>query len=545
MMKKIIAILAVIFILISTNLLFAQVDKPNELFERVWDGGIGFYKTISRAWEIEAGWDIDNDGKKEFAAFDADATTVYIWESHGNGDNQYDLIWKKTLSGGSERSLFSGDLDNDGNPELIIAHQAPEGENALKIFEWDGTDDGIPSEPTHTYDPPRNDSNVMGLEATSQLVNMDADPEPEFVFTYRGQVGLYLSIFSLKNGDLDNPSWKVEFEERPTEGAELADRIHGAGIGDLNNDGFMDVLCSSDGDPGAFYVFTNTGEDTYKKVKRWDPMELPEIYTGCQSTIVITDINQDGKNEGFIFGQDGMIYIMYDVTDLTTIFDQDHFIDLLYLFEDANYRGGVLGNLDGDDYPDLYFAGNANNTIFDLEWINATGDNDVTNPANYGIYVIHQDFTDALEYVQTAIGDLDGDGMDHGDLVTSISPAVGDDAGIFLLEYDPVTEISAVPIVLPDILPEKFTLFQNYPNPFNPETKITYDLSQGANVRLEVFDILGNKVKTLVEEHQGIGRYSVYWNGKNELGENVSSGVYFYRLTARNYCKSQKMVYSQ
>ena len=542
-MKKIIAFLVVLFFLTGTNFLLAQVDKPNELFERVWDGGTGFYKTISRAWEIEAGWDIDNDGKKEFAAFDADATTVYVWESHGNGDNQYDLIWKKTLSGGSERSLFSGDLDNDGNPELIIAHEAPEDEHALKIFEWDGTDDGIPSEPTHTYDPPRNDSNVMGLEATSQLVNMDSDPEPEFVFTYRGQVGLYLSIFSLKSGDLDNPSWKVEFEERPTEGAELADRIHGAGTGDLNNDGFMDVLCSSDGDPGAFYVFTNTGEDTYKKVKRWDPMELPEIYTGCQSTMVIADINQDGKNEGFIFGQDGMIYIMYDVTDLTTIFDQDHFIDLLYLFEDANYRGGVLGNLDGDDYPDLYFAGNANNTIFDMEWINATGDNDVTNPANYGIYVIHQDFTDALEYVQTAIGDLDGDGLDHGDLVTSISPAVGDDAGIFLIEYDPVTEITSVPIILPDILPDRFSLQQNYPNPFNPETKIVYDLSQGANVVLEIYTLLGGKVVTLIKKHQGIGRYEVYWDGRNGVNQLMPSGMYVYRLQARDFVQTKKMVF--
>jgi hypothetical protein len=532
----------IVILILTFSVSFAQVDKPNELFERVWDGGTGFYKTISRAWEIEAGWDIDKDGKKEFAAFDADATTVYVWESHGNGDNQYDLIWKQTMNGGTERAFFSGDLDNDGFPEMIIAHEAPPGEPALKIYEWDGTDDGIPAEPTATYDPPRNDINLMGLTGTDRLINMDSDPELEFVFNFRRQAGLYLAIVSLENSNLENPSWKVEFEDRPT-GSAYPDRIHGSGVGDLNNDGHMDVLCSSDGNPGAFYVFTNTGEDTYSRVKRWDPSELPEIYTGCQSTIVITDINKDGKSEAFIFGQDGMIYIMHDVTDLSTIFETDHFIDFLFLFEDANYRGGVLGNLDGDDYPDLYFAGNASNTILDIEWLNATGDNDVTNAENYGIYVIYQDLTDQLEYVQTAIGDLDGDGMDHGDLIMSISPAVGSDAGIFILEYDPVTEISAVPIVLPDILPEKFTLFQNYPNPFNPETKITYDLSQGANVILGIYTLLGEKITTLIDKHQGIGRYDVSWDGRNENNQLMPSGMYVYRIQAREFVETKKMIF--
>ncbi len=530
-------------VLVLSAQLFAQTDNPNEKFKRVWDGGSGWTKTISRAWEIETGWDLDKDGKKEFAAFEADKMIVYIWESHGNGDNRYDLIWNRKFAGGVERSLFSGDLDNDGNPEMIVVHEAAEGDPAMKIFEWNGSDNGIPQNPTATYDPPRNNGNMIELEATSRLLNMDSDPEPEFVLTYRGQVGLYLAILSLENQNLENPSWEIEFQERPTQGVEVADRIHGAGIGDINNDGYMDILCSSEGEPGAFYIFTNTGEDAYTKVRRWDPAELPDNYTGCQSTIVITDINEDGSNEGFIFGQEGVVYIIHDVTDLSTIFDPDHFIDLLSLFQDANYRGGVAGNLDGDDYPDLYFAGNASNTILDLEWLNALGDNDVTNPDNYAIYVIYLDETDALEYVQTAIGDLDGDGMGHGDLVASISPAVGSDAGIFLFEYDPVTEISAVPITIPDILPEDFILYQNFPNPFNPETKIVYDLPLASLVNLDIFNLQGQRVATLVQEHQGIGRYETLWSGQDDTGRNLPSGVYLYRLKMRDSVLSRKMIY--
>lgn len=536
-------LLTAVAVLFPLTQLLAQVDKPNEKFDRVWDGGNGWTKTISRAWEVEAGWDIDKDGKAEIAAWDADKTTIFIWESHGNGDNKYDLIWKRVMTGGVERSLFCDDLDKDGNPELIVVHQSPLGDPGLKVFEWNGTDNGIPQTPTATFDPPRNNNNSLELENTSRLVNMDSDPEPEFILTYRGQNGLYLAIISLESQSYENPVWKVEFQERPTEGVEIADRIHGAGVGDLNNDGHMDVLCSSEGEPGAFYVFTNTGKDTYKKVRRWAATELPANYTGCQSTIVITDINKDGKNEGIIFGQKGYIYVIHDVTDLNTIFNADHFIDLVFLFEDADYRGGLVGNLDGDDYPDLYATGNASNTIVDLEWLNITSDNKVENPDNWGYYVIYRDETDALEYTGMAIGDLDGDGLAHGDLVASISPSVSSDAGIFLFEYDPVTHSSAVPLAIPDFLPDNFSLQQNYPNPFNPQTRIVYELAAGSFVRLDIYNLQGQKVANLVQEHQGIGRYEATWTGRDDHGRNVASGVYVYCLKTAGSVLSKKMIY--
>lgn len=90
-------------------------------------------------------------------------------------------------------------------------------------------------------------------------------------------------------------------------------------------------------------------------------------------------------------------------------------------------------------------------------------------------------------------------------------------------------------------IPEGFELLQNYPNPFNPQTEIAYTLPEGSNVKLEIYNVLGQKVKVLADEYQSAGTKKVVWDGRNENGEKVSSGIYFYRLDAGNYVQTKKM----
>jgi len=87
------------------------------------------------------------------------------------------------------------------------------------------------------------------------------------------------------------------------------------------------------------------------------------------------------------------------------------------------------------------------------------------------------------------------------------------------------------------LLPSEFSLDQNYPNPFNPTTIINYSLPKSAFVKLIVYDVLGRVIKTLVDEEKSAGNYSVQFNGSN-----LSSGVYFYRLTAGNFISTKKLV---
>jgi cytoskeletal protein CcmA (bactofilin family) len=76
-----------------------------------------------------------------------------------------------------------------------------------------------------------------------------------------------------------------------------------------------------------------------------------------------------------------------------------------------------------------------------------------------------------------------------------------------------------------------YELAQNYPNPFNPSTKISFSLPEAGTVKLQIYNLMGSEIKTLVNEHRNAGRYEVIWNGRNRAGEAVAGGVYLYRLT--------------
>jgi outer membrane protein assembly factor BamB len=92
------------------------------------------------------------------------------------------------------------------------------------------------------------------------------------------------------------------------------------------------------------------------------------------------------------------------------------------------------------------------------------------------------------------------------------------------------------------LIPATFHLAQNYPNPFNPNTRIRYGLPEAHYIKLEIFNTRGQKVKTLVDEYREAGFEVVSWDGRNEKGLRVSSGIYFYRLLAGDYVEVKKMV---
>jgi hypothetical protein len=90
--------------------------------------------------------------------------------------------------------------------------------------------------------------------------------------------------------------------------------------------------------------------------------------------------------------------------------------------------------------------------------------------------------------------------------------------------------------------PSQFSLSQNYPNPFNPITNFQFTLPKSVHVKIEIFNIVGQKVKTLMDQDMKPGVYQADWDGKDESGNPVSTGVYFYKVQAGDFSDMKKMV---
>jgi len=148
------------------------------------------------------------------------------------------------------------------------------------------------------------------------------------------------------------------------------------------------------------------------------------------------------------------------------------------------------------------------------------------------------DFAEQLEAqgIKVHVSERDGElyynfnnGKDDNSAESNAQPPEG-------LEYiDPAKADAEVQ------LPDNFELKQNHPNPFNPDTRIDFTLPETQNVKLEVYNVNGQKIRTLIDAVLTAGEHSIEWNATDDSGERIASGVYLYRLTAGIYTTSKKM----
>ena len=120
-----------------------------------------------------------------------------------------------------------------------------------------------------------------------------------------------------------------------------------------------------------------------------------------------------------------------------------------------------------------------------------------------------------------------------------VSDTSGNDIVLYL---DTFTPKGKGPKSLATVSPDHFTLSQNHPNPFNPTCEIAYALPTDCRVTLTIYNILGQKVRVLVDEYQSVGNKSAKWDGKDDQGQEVTSGVYFYRIQAGDFEETKRMI---
>ena len=135
------------------------------------------------------------------------------------------------------------------------------------------------------------------------------------------------------------------------------------------------------------------------------------------------------------------------------------------------------------------------------------------------------------------------DGVDPVTIAAWIAQARLEDDGSLVFKQG----IANLQDLLASLIPQETALLRNYPNPFNPETWIPYQLATPAEVALTIYDMKGQMVRRLALGHQAAGVYqsrsrAVYWDGRNQLGESVASGLYFYTLRAGDFTATRRMV---
>ena len=123
----------------------------------------------------------------------------------------------------------------------------------------------------------------------------------------------------------------------------------------------------------------------------------------------------------------------------------------------------------------------------------------------------------------------------------AVNPSASDFEFADVMVNEQSAVITAVEISDQKELPTEWVLSQNYPNPFNPETVISFHVPKSSHVVIEVYNLLGQRLQKLVDESKEVGIYQARWDGCDENGNSVSSGIYIYKMQADGFVAIKKM----
>jgi Zinc carboxypeptidase/FlgD Ig-like domain len=220
----------------------------------------------------------------------------------------------------------------------------------------------------------------------------------------------------------------------------------------------------------------------------------------------------------------------------------------------------ILGDYSVTDSPDEFYANSSTavltkNTAINLNGVstdatlmfwhkyNTEHDNDFctveysTNGSNWSALASYHGFTDGWKQEIIPASQLAGGFIFLRFVLTSDGSV--DDPGWWIDDFKIVASTGASVI---DVPPLRSDLYRNFPNPFNPSTCIKYDLASSGKVDLTIYNLKGQKVRNLVNDEQAVGTEEVIWDGSDDAGKTVASGVYLYKLKTKDFSKSRKMI---
>ena len=436
--------------------------------------------------------DVDNDGNQEIVICERVNGYLKIIKNDGS------LLLDYTVGQQIKGEISLANMDDDADLEIIFATYS---EKKVHVLNIDGTEiSGFPK----AY-PSVMDQNIA-------VGDLDGDGNNDLVF------GLFNSyLYAIDRTGVDLPNFPVDLDSRINRSPIIAD-VEGSG---------KQIIVST----------------VNKKIQRVDldgNVQMQYTMSGnAASTPALADFNGDG-NLDIVFGTDDSKIHVID-------FAGDTLAPFPITVDDDPNTSPVFSDLDNDNDLEMLIS-TAGGTAYILE---SDGSNYKNFPAVYG---------NALDG-SGCVADLDNDGdMEfvfggaNGINVLDIKDAKGNQSGLWqtyhahntrtaYYYYDPST------LAISDLaeLPKQFTLEQNFPNPFNPTTEISYHLPIVSRVELNIYNMLGQKITTLIHSTQPAGIYKLQWDGRNSAKQKVASGIYFYKLRylakKRNGVLQKKMLY--
>jgi hypothetical protein len=461
-------------------------SSPSGAFSNCWDGAVGYF---------------DGDTLLDIAGYTFSPAKFYIWEQVPSNPDSFALVTEFIKAeGGGFGPIITGDTDGDGKIEIILADFSTF--TRIYVYENDGnniyTDKSTQTSMTHT----NNGETAQGLF----IGDMNKNGKKEII-CMRGNTG---------GGEV-----RV-WEQTGTSGSNTYANIYNyttvsylfgkGGFGDSDNDGWDEVLLTFGGLP-IFNTFIRRLEfDSASASFQHYIFEAPSI--GFPTSYKVYDLNNDGIKElistnnsnnaaaSYIYRSTGQnqytkIDSIFESADNNSMMNSDIKVltgntlpAIVYgSFNGRTYIYKYNGSSFTKEYENLTFPGAAIRRVYWLPWVGYDGYfNTWSSSSSNGTFYIFKNDTPA-----------------------GIEPASN--------------------------TPNEFKLYQNYPNPFNPGTIISYELRVSSYISLNVYDISGKLIKSLVNKKQNSGKYEIVLSS-----EGLASGVYFYELKTEDFSYTKKMI---